>query len=124
MCKRFKDGDFDLMDKERSGSLRKCNNDAMEQLVAENPAKTQEELAGVSRTTISKCLQEMSMIQMEEKWVSHELRQKDNNNNSIGRWLCSQICYLHDVGCTVAYAQTRFFFFLVLKRYIYVKLFE
>jgi len=60
--KWFKSGDFSLNDKQRSGPL-KCGNDNLEQLLAENSAQTQKELAhsgqlGIRQQTISKRLHE------------------------------------------------------------------
>ncbi|EFN79870.1 Histone-lysine N-methyltransferase SETMAR, partial [Harpegnathos saltator] len=58
--KRFKSGNFSLIDKQRPEGPRKCDNDDLE-LLAENSAQTQKELAeqlGVTQQTISKHLHE------------------------------------------------------------------
>ncbi|EFN85280.1 Histone-lysine N-methyltransferase SETMAR, partial [Harpegnathos saltator] len=60
--KRFKSGNFSLIDKQCPGGPRKCDNDDLKQLLAENSAQTQKELAeqlGVTQQTISKRLHEM-----------------------------------------------------------------
>lgn len=78
--KRFKSGDFDVSDKQRCGAPRKYDIDELEQLLAENSAQTQEELAeqlGVTQQNISKRLLELGKIQKEGKWVPHELSQRD-----------------------------------------------
>ena len=80
--KRFKSGNFSLIDKQRPGGPRKCDNDDLEQLLAENSAQTQKELAeqlGVTQQTISKRLHEMGKIQKEGKWVPHKLTETNKN---------------------------------------------
>lgn len=83
--RRFKDGDFDVSDQPRSGAPRKLEGDDLEELLRENPAQTQEELAeqlGVDRSTVARRLHEMGKILKLGKWVPHEL-----SENSIIRRL-------------------------------------
>lgn len=42
--KQFKSDTFSLIDKQRPEGPRKCDNDALEQLLAENSTQTQKEL--------------------------------------------------------------------------------
>ncbi|EFN77241.1 Histone-lysine N-methyltransferase SETMAR, partial [Harpegnathos saltator] len=80
--KRFKSDDFNLSDKEYPGGPRKYGNNDLEQLLAENSARKQIELAeqlGVTQQIISKRLHEMGKIQKEGKWVPHELTEADKN---------------------------------------------
>lgn len=63
---RFKSGEFDLEDHERPGQPKKFKDDELETLLDKDSCKTQGELAeslGVSRTTISKRLKAMGMVQ-------------------------------------------------------------
>ncbi|CAK9827825.1 Mariner Mos1 transposase [Anthophora retusa] len=53
---RFKSGNFNLEDEERAGAPKKFEDEELEQVLAENPTQTQEELAtliGVTRQSIS-----------------------------------------------------------------------
>jgi len=43
--KRFKSGNFSLIDQQRPGGPRNCDNDDLEKLLAENSTQTQKELA-------------------------------------------------------------------------------
>lgn len=76
MCRdwfrRFKDGNFDLEDKDRSGRPNKLEDIELQALLDENPAQTQKRLANVldvDQTTISRRLHAMGKIQKEGKWV-------------------------------------------------------
>lgn len=60
MCQRwfarFRDGDFDVEDKERPGQPKKFEDEELEALLDEDPSQTQEELAkslGVAQQSIS-----------------------------------------------------------------------
>lgn len=73
---RFKTGDFDLKDKERSGGPRKFDDTELKALLDENPACTLKELAevlDVEKSTIGKRLQAMGMIQVNGKWISPDV---------------------------------------------------
>lgn len=64
--RRFKLGDFDVLDKEREGQPKKFEDAELEALLNEDSTQTQQELAdslGVDRTTISKRLKALGMIQ-------------------------------------------------------------
>lgn len=63
---RFKDGDFDISDKERPGQPKKFTDEALEKLLEENPNITQGELANalnVSQAAVSKRLKALGMVQ-------------------------------------------------------------
>jgi len=56
MVRRFKDGDFSVEDKPRSGQPKKFEDKELETLLEEDQSQTQEELAeslGVTQQTIS-----------------------------------------------------------------------
>ena len=75
--KRFKSGDFDVEDKERSGQPKKFEDEELEALLDEDPCQTQQELAeslGVDRSTVGKRLKTMGMIQKQGTWVPYELK--------------------------------------------------
>lgn len=74
--RRFRVGNFDVMDQPRLGAPRKLQCDKLEVLLSDNAAQTQEELAkqlGVDQATVSRRLHEMGKIQKIGKWVPHEL---------------------------------------------------
>ena len=77
---RFKNGDFDVQDRERSGAPKKFQDEELETLLAEDPCQTQSDIAkslGVDRTTVSKRLTALGMIQKEGSWVPYELKPRD-----------------------------------------------
>ena len=74
--KRFRDGDFDLSDRPRTGQPKKFKDDELEALLDEDSTQTQKQLAarlGVTQTAISKRLHEMGKIQKVGRWVPHKL---------------------------------------------------
>ena len=76
--KRFKSGDFDVSDKERSGQPKRFEDEDLESLLKEDSTQTEKELAkqlNVTQAAISKRLHAMKMIQKEGKWIPHELNQ-------------------------------------------------
>lgn len=78
--RRFKDGDFGIEDKERSGRPAKFEDVELEVLLDEDPCQTQEELAkslGVDQSTISRRLKAAGFIQKHGNWVPHELKPRD-----------------------------------------------
>lgn len=84
--RRFKAGDFDVEDKERPGLPKKFEDIELQELLNENAAQTQQQLAeqlGVSQATISDRLKAMGKIQKEGKWVPHELNERQQENRKI-----------------------------------------
>uniref|UniRef100_A0A1I7X9Z9 HTH_48 domain-containing protein n=1 Tax=Heterorhabditis bacteriophora TaxID=37862 RepID=A0A1I7X9Z9_HETBA len=80
--RRFKAGDFDVNDRQRSGTPPMVKTDALKSLLDENPSQTQEELAkqlGVDKATVSRRLHELGEIRKFGKWVPHDL-----SHDSIG----------------------------------------
>lgn len=78
--RRFKSGDFDVEEKERTGRPKTFEDQELEGLLDEDPCQTQEELAkslGVDQTTISRRLKALGMIQKQGNWVPHELKPRD-----------------------------------------------
>ncbi|XGW13289.1 hypothetical protein V3C99_013710, partial [Haemonchus contortus] len=76
---RFRNGDFDLKDRERSVQPKKFEDSQLQALLDEDPAQTQAELAlelSVNRATISRRLHEMGKIRKLGKWVPHQLSEK------------------------------------------------
>lgn len=77
---RFKSGDFDVEDKERSGRPKKFEDDELEALLDEDPCQTLEELASslnVTQSAVSIRLKAMGMIQKQGNWLPHELKPRD-----------------------------------------------
>ncbi|KAG5324946.1 MOS1T transposase, partial [Pseudoatta argentina] len=73
----FKNNDFELEDKERSGAPKKFQDKELEQLLDEDPSQTLSELGKilqVDESTVSKRLKGLGMIQKQGHWVPYELR--------------------------------------------------
>jgi len=73
---RFKNGDFDVNDKERSGQPKKFEDTDLQALLDENSTQTLQELSAALNVTsmaVSKRLRAMGKIQKEGKWLPHEL---------------------------------------------------
>ncbi|KAG5325898.1 MOS1T transposase, partial [Pseudoatta argentina] len=74
--RRFKNNDFELEDKERSGAPKKFQDKELEQLLDEDPSQTLSELGKilqVDESTVSKRLKGVGMIQKQGHWVPYEL---------------------------------------------------
>jgi histone-lysine N-methyltransferase SETMAR len=77
---RFRNGDFDVDDKERPGHPKKFEDEQLEALLEEDVCQTQEELAkslGVTQQAISLRLKAAGFIQKQGNWVPHELKPRD-----------------------------------------------
>ena len=78
--RRFKCGDFDVLDKERPGQPKKYEDGELEALLNEDPSQTQEHLAeqlGATQQSISSRLKAMGMIQKLGTWVPYALKPRD-----------------------------------------------
>ena len=72
ISKKFKNGEFDVEDKKRSGRSKVYEDAELEALLDEDSCQTQKELAltlGVTRQTISYRLKSLGMIQKQGNWV-------------------------------------------------------
>ncbi|EFN76928.1 Histone-lysine N-methyltransferase SETMAR, partial [Harpegnathos saltator] len=81
--KRFRSGDFDTEDKERSGRPKTIEDADLQALLDEDDTQTQDQLAealNMTRQGISKRLHAMGKIQEEGKWVLHELTERQMEN--------------------------------------------
>lgn len=92
--KRFRSGDFDVDDKERSGRPKTFEDAELQALLDEDDAQTQEQLAealNMTRQGISKRLHAMGKIQKAGKWVPHELteRQMENRHHQNAEMGCA-----------------------------------
>ncbi|KAG5317534.1 MOS1T transposase, partial [Pseudoatta argentina] len=70
--RRFKNNDFELEDKERSGAPKTFQDKELEQLLDEDPSQTLSELGKilqVDESTVSKRLKGLGMIQKQGHWV-------------------------------------------------------
>ncbi|KAG5316943.1 MOS1T transposase, partial [Pseudoatta argentina] len=80
LFRRFKNNDFELEDKERSGAPKKFEDKELEQLLDEDPSRTLSELGKilqVDESTVSKRLKGLGMIQKQGHWVPYELKPRD-----------------------------------------------
>ncbi|KAG5318699.1 MOS1T transposase, partial [Pseudoatta argentina] len=78
--RRFKNNDFELEDKERSGAPKKFQDKELEQLLDEDPSQTLSELGKilqVDESTVLKRLKWLGMIQKQGHWVPYELKPRD-----------------------------------------------
>ena len=69
-----------MKDKERRGHPKKIEDEKLGTLLDEDPCQTQDELAeslGVDRSTISKRLYALGMIQRQGNWVLYKLKSRD-----------------------------------------------
>lgn len=76
----FKNDDFDLGDRERSGAPKKFQDKELEELLDEDPCQTLSALAKslqVDDTTVSKRLKALGMVQKQGHWVPYELKPRD-----------------------------------------------
>jgi len=77
--RRFKDGDFSVEGKPRSGQPKKFEDKELEGLLEEDQSQTQEELAEsleITQQAVSVRLRAMGMIQ-KGNWVPYELKSRD-----------------------------------------------
>jgi len=77
---RFRSGDFDLNDQERSGRPEELETDALQALLDEDPRQSTRDLAEllkVDQATVVRRLHEMGKIQKAGKWVPHKLSEND-----------------------------------------------
>ncbi|KAM0729388.1 Mariner Mos1 transposase [Formica fusca] len=73
---KFKNGEFDIEDKERSGKPKVYEDAESEALLDQDSCQTQEELAlrlGVTQQAISHRLKSLGLIQKQGNWVPYEL---------------------------------------------------
>lgn len=83
---KFKNGEFDVKDKERSGRPKVYEDMELEVLLEEDSSQTQKELAltlQVTQQAISHRLKSLGMIQKQGNWVPYELKPRD-----VERRLC------------------------------------
>ena len=76
----FKDGNFSVEDKLRSGQPKIFEDQELEVLLEEDQSQTQEELAeslGVTQQAVSVRLGAMGIIQKQGNWVPYELKSRD-----------------------------------------------
>ncbi len=73
---RFKDGNFDLSDWERSGRHVEADDDLLDEILEEDPRKSTRELAvelSLSQTTVCNRLKVLGKVLKVGKWVPHKL---------------------------------------------------
>lgn len=81
--KRFKEGDFDVSDRERTGPPVKVDDQELQALLDENSCQTEKQLSeqlGVTQQTVSYRLKAMGKIRKGTKWVPHFLTQENKNS--------------------------------------------
>jgi len=78
--RRFKNNDFELEDKERSGAPTKFKDEELEELLDQDPCQTLAEfgkILQVDASTVSKRLKALGMIQKQGHWVPYKLKPRD-----------------------------------------------
>ncbi|KAG5314925.1 MOS1T transposase, partial [Pseudoatta argentina] len=75
--RRFKNNDFELEDKERSGAPKKFEDKELEQLLDEDPSQTLSELGKILQVDESTVSKGLGMIQKQGHWVPYELKLRD-----------------------------------------------
>ena len=91
--RRFKNNDFKLEDKERSGAQKKFEDKELEEILNEDRSQTLAELEKtlqVDQSTVSKRLKVLGMIQMQRHWVPYELKPRDVERRFVTRELLLQ----------------------------------
>ena len=81
--RQFISGDFDLTDNEHLGAAKKFEDEELQALLDEEPTQSQQQLAqtlNVTRGTIYHRLKVMGKIQKYEKWVPHQLNDRQMGN--------------------------------------------
>ncbi|KAG5322549.1 MOS1T transposase, partial [Pseudoatta argentina] len=73
--RRFKNNDFELEDKERSGAPKKFEDKELEQLLDEDPSQTLSELGKILQ--VDESTKGLGMIQKQGHWVPYELKPRD-----------------------------------------------
>ncbi|GBP89126.1 Mariner Mos1 transposase [Eumeta japonica] len=77
---KFKNGDFDVEDKDRSGRPKIYENAELEELLEENLSQTQKEVAltlEVTQQAVSHRLKSLGMIHKQGNWVPYELKSRN-----------------------------------------------
>lgn len=78
--RRFKNNDFEIEDKDRSGAPKKFEDEKLEELLDQDRCQTLAELGKtlqVDESTVSKRLKVLGMIQKQGHWVPYELKPRD-----------------------------------------------
>lgn len=78
--RRFKNNDFDLEDKQRSGAPKKFEDEKLEELLDQDRCQTLTEIGNtlqVDESTVSKRLKQLGMIQKQGHWVPYALKPRD-----------------------------------------------
>lgn len=78
--RRFKNNDFEIEAKDRSGASKKCKDEKLEELLDQDRCQTLAELGKtlqVDESTVSKRLKVLGMIQKQGHWVPYELKPRD-----------------------------------------------
>jgi len=75
---KFKNGEFDIEDKERSGRSKVYEDAELKALLDEDSCQTQKELTlGVTQQTILYRLKSLGMIQKQGNWIPYELKPRN-----------------------------------------------
>lgn len=84
--RKFKSGDFDVKDAERSGRPKSFEDAELQALLDEDDTQTQQQLAeqlNVNQEAISKRLHAMGKIHKAGKWVPHQLNDRQMENRKV-----------------------------------------
>ena len=81
--RKFRNRDFDLSDKPRSGKPQKVSDAELQELLDQDSSQTKQQLAeklGITQQAICQKLRELEKIQKHGRWVPHELTQEQRKN--------------------------------------------
>ncbi|XP_029648940.1 histone-lysine N-methyltransferase SETMAR-like [Octopus sinensis] len=84
--KRFKDGDYDISDRPRSGRRPALNDEFLNETIESDPRQSTRNLAqkfNVSRSTVHEHLKQIGKTCKEGIWVPHELTLENQTQHSI-----------------------------------------
>jgi len=115
--RRFKNGNFDVRDKECEGALKKF--EELQAWFEEDPCRSLNELLkseflNIDRFTVEKRLYAMGMVQKKEKWVPYKLKERETWKDV---WSCAR-CFNDNKGrhfCIESYRDWRWKMNLLLR---------
>ena len=93
---RFRNGDFSVEDKPRSGHPQKVDNEVLRTLIESNPKQSLEEMSvelKCDRSTIWRHLKQIGKVFRAGVWIPHELTDSQRSNRIM---ICSSLLFRHN----------------------------